>query len=196
MLWMWGLPYLLKRLHHFFFTCHTWLVWLKPHYFEFYEKNHGCRRINNVWTGIFTERPVWNWKTWVCGHLQGAPHEFKAIYSKLVGALSSVNHRGLHQGWQFKAKVKICQDDVENLDKPYRWASLFSPLPPPSSFSQREARHVWCLPPVWNLRVVIWFHFTISCFCAWSRYSFCVTFFLPAGPFLWTFSRKFCNIFR
>ena len=28
---------------------------------------------------------------------------------------------------------------------------------------RREVRDVWCLPPVWNLRAVIWFHFAISC---------------------------------
>ena len=28
---------------------------------------------------------------------------------------------------------------------------------------RREAGDVWCLPPVWNLRAVIWFHFAISC---------------------------------
>ena len=27
---------------------------------------------------------------------------------------------------------------------------------------RREAGNVWCLPPVWNLRAVIWFHFAIS----------------------------------
>ena len=27
---------------------------------------------------------------------------------------------------------------------------------------QREAGDVWCLPPVWNLRAVMWFHFAIS----------------------------------
>ena len=27
----------------------------------------------------------------------------------------------------------------------------------------REAGDVWYLPPVWNLRAVIWFHFAISC---------------------------------
>ena len=27
---------------------------------------------------------------------------------------------------------------------------------------RREAGDVWCLPPVWNLRAVIWFHFAIS----------------------------------
>ena len=32
------------------------------------------------------------------------------------------------------------------------------PTPPPQS----EAGDVWCLPPVWNLRAVIWFHFAIS----------------------------------
>ena len=37
--------------------------------------------------------------------------------------------------------------------------TCITPLPrlPP-----REAGDVWCLPPVWNLRAVIWFHFAIS----------------------------------
>ena len=30
------------------------------------------------------------------------------------------------------------------------------------SYPRREAGDFWCLPPVWNLRAVIWFHFTIS----------------------------------
>ena len=30
-----------------------------------------------------------------------------------------------------------------------------------SLIPRREAGDVWCLPPVWNLRAVIWFHFTI-----------------------------------
>ena len=32
----------------------------------------------------------------------------------------------------------------------------------PFGMAQREAGDVWCLLPVWNLRAVIWFHFTIS----------------------------------
>ena len=27
---------------------------------------------------------------------------------------------------------------------------------------RRKAGDVWCIPPVWNLRAVIWFHFAIS----------------------------------
>ena len=34
---------------------------------------------------------------------------------------------------------------------------LFSPFLPGG-----KAGDVWCLPPVWNLRAVIWFHFAIS----------------------------------
>ena len=30
------------------------------------------------------------------------------------------------------------------------------------TYPRREAGYVWCLPPVWNLRAVIWFHFAIS----------------------------------
>ena len=44
---------------------------------------------------------------------------------------------------------------------------------------QREARGAGCLPPVWNLRAVIWFPFPISShFSAWSSCSFCLVVFL------------------
>ena len=51
---------------------------------------------------------------------------------------------------------------------------------------QREAGNVWRLPPVWNLRAVIWFHFAISSlvllpspiiFSVWS-FSACLSFLL------------------
>ena len=40
--------------------------------------------------------------------------------------------------------------------------SINSPNSSPRSYPRREAGDVWCLPPVWNLRAVIWFHFAIS----------------------------------
>ena len=63
---------------------------------------------------------------------------------------------------------------------------------------RREAGDVWCLPPVWNLRAVIWFHPTVSCLVLLpSAVTLSVSsLFLPSGPFSWTFSRKFFNIFR
>ena len=62
---------------------------------------------------------------------------------------------------------------------------------------RREAGDVWCLPPVWNLRAVIWFHFAspLLFFCL-VLFPFLSYRFLPAGPFVETFSRKFFNIFR
>ena len=48
----------------------------------------------------------------------------------------------------------------------------------------RKAKDGWCLPPVWNLRAVIWFPFPVSSLV-----------FLP-GPFSCLFFfRKFSNIF-
>ena len=43
-------------------------------------------------------------------------------------------------------------------DKSPSFSSVFFPWKPPEG----EAGDVWCLPPVWNLRAVIWFHFAIS----------------------------------
>ena len=62
---------------------------------------------------------------------------------------------------------------------------------------RREAGVVWCLPFVWNLRNVIWFHFTISSLVLQPSpiTLFVLSFFLPAGPFSWTFSRKFFHYF-
>ena len=49
---------------------------------------------------------------------------------------------------------------------------------------QREAGDVWCLPPVWNLRAVIWFHFAVSSLVLLpSPVTFLSYLFLPAGPF-------------
>ena len=63
---------------------------------------------------------------------------------------------------------------------------------------RREAGDVWCLPPVWNLRAVIWFHFTISSlvFLPSPVTLSVLYFFLHSGPFSWIFSGKFFNIFR
>ena len=46
-----------------------------------------------------------------------------------------------------------CKETLENSRRP--------PHRPPY-VPQSEAGDVWCLPPVWNLRAVIWFHFAIS----------------------------------
>ena len=59
---------------------------------------------------------------------------------------------------------------------------------------RREAGDGWCLPPVWNLRAVIWFHFATSSLLLLLPSSVTlsvVIFFLLAVPFSWTFSSKF-----
>ena len=51
-------------------------------------------------------------------------------------------------------------------------------------------------PPVWNLRAVIWFHFTISSLeFLPSPVTLSVYLFLPAGPFFWTFFQKSVQYF-
>ena len=47
---------------------------------------------------------------------------------------------------------------ITKLIAPWVSCLLFSAL----GFSRREAGDVWCLPSVWNLRAVIWFHFASS----------------------------------
>ena len=46
-------------------------------------------------------------------------------------------------------------DSLRNIPCATRHADL-------ADYTRREAGDVWCLPPVWNLRAVIWFHFAIS----------------------------------
>ena len=61
---------------------------------------------------------------------------------------------------------------------------------------RREAGDVWCLPTVWNLRAVIWFHFAISSLVLLpSPVTLSVYLFLPAGPFFWTFFQKSVQYF-
>ena len=65
-----------------------------------------------------------------------------------------------------------------------------SPLP------QREAGDVWCLPPVWNLRAVIWFHFAISSLVLLpSPVTFSVLSFSACWPFLLNFFHKTVQYF-
>ena len=71
------------------------------------------------------------------------------------------------------------------------WADCAAPLasppsppppPPPPPPPQRDAVDVWCFPPVWNLRAVIWFPFPISshffCLALLVFLSFCLVIFL------------------
>ena len=69
--------------------------------------------------------------------------------------------------------------------------SLLS-LPPP----QREAGDVWCLPPVWNLRAVIWFHFAISSLVLLpSPVTLSVLLFSACWSFLLSFFQKILQYF-
>ncbi len=56
------------------------------------------------------------------------------------------------------------------------------------SYPRREAGDVWCLPPVWNLRAVIWFHFAIpSLVLLPSPVTLSVLSFSACWPFLLNF---------
>ena len=61
---------------------------------------------------------------------------------------------------------------------------------------QREAGDVWCLPPVWNLTAVIWFHFAISSLVLLpSPVTFSVLLFSACWPFLLNFFQKILQYF-
>ena len=64
-------------------------------------------------------------------------------------------------------------------------------LPP-----RREAGDVWCLPPVWNLRAVIWFHFAISSLVLLpTPVTLSVLSFSACWPFLLNFFQKILQYF-
>ena len=63
--------------------------------------------------------------------------------------------------------------------------------PPLVLLPRREAGDVWCLPPVWNLRAVIWFHFAISSLVLLpSPVTLPVLSFSACWPFLLNFFQK------
>ena len=83
----------------------------------------------------------------------------------------------------FPLEMQISMLLIDNEESVSESVSVRSP-------SRREAGDVWCLPPAWKLRAVIWFHFTIASLVllpspitlsVWS-------FFLPPDPFSWLFS--------
>ena len=72
------------------------------------------------------------------------------------------------------------------------WNRIGSPPPHP----RREAGDVWCLPPVWNLRAVIRFHFAISCLVLLpSLVTLSVLSFSACWPFLLNFFQKILQYF-
>ena len=61
---------------------------------------------------------------------------------------------------------------------------------------RREAGDVWCLPPVWNLRAVIWFHFAISSLVLLpSPVTLSVLSFSACWPFFLNFFQKILQYF-
>ena len=61
---------------------------------------------------------------------------------------------------------------------------------------RREAGDVWCLPPVWNLRAVIWFNFAIfSLVLLPSPVTLSVLAFSACWPFLLNFFQKILQYF-
>ena len=74
--------------------------------------------------------------------------------------------------------------------------SIFSTLFSSSYSARREAGDVWCLPPVWNLRAVIWFHFAISSLVLLpSPVTLSVLSFSACWPFLLNFFQKILQYF-
>ena len=66
----------------------------------------------------------------------------------------------------------------------------------PSCYAGREAGDVWCLPPVWNLRAVIWFHFAVSSLVLLpSPVTLSVLLFSACWPFLLNFFQKILQYF-
>ena len=64
------------------------------------------------------------------------------------------------------------------------------------SHPRREAGDVWCLPPVWNVRAVIWFHFAISSLVLLpSPVTLSVWSFSACWPFLLNFFQKILQYF-
>ena len=61
---------------------------------------------------------------------------------------------------------------------------------------RREAGDVWCLPPVWNLKAVIWFHFALSSLALLpSPVTLSVLSFSACWPFLLNFFQKILQYF-
>ena len=61
---------------------------------------------------------------------------------------------------------------------------------------RREAGDVWCLPPVWHLRAVIWFHFAIASLVLLpSLVTLSVWSFSACWPFLLNFFQKILQYF-
>ena len=74
--------------------------------------------------------------------------------------------------------------------------SILTPVDHPVHDLRREAGDVWCLPPVWNLRAVIWFHFAISSLALLpSPVTLSVLSFSACWPFLLNFFRKILQYF-
>ena len=70
---------------------------------------------------------------------------------------------------------------------PLNYIPLNESLPQP----RWEAGDVWCLPPVWNIRAVIWFHSAISPLVLLpSPVTLSVLSFSACWPFLLNFSQK------
>ena len=64
------------------------------------------------------------------------------------------------------------------------------------SCPRREAGDVWCLPPVWNIRAVSWFHFaSASLVLLPSPVTLSVLSFSACWPFLLNFSQKILQYF-
>ena len=95
------------------------------------------------------------------------------------------NHTFLH--FLVQQSASACSVIIENF---ISWQLNFVENP------RREAGDVWCLPPVWKFRAVIWFHFAISTLVLLpSPVTLSVLSFSACWPFLLNFFQKILQYF-
>ena len=119
-----------------------------------------------------TETPVDNWDWDTCAklrlrHLRKTDTENDAESSSetwrrntcrvlIPNHLQKTDTETPAEKWYRIIFRKLTQKHLQRTDNETSAENLHRNTP------RREAGDVWCLPPVWNLRAVIWFHFAIS----------------------------------
>ena len=128
--------------------------------------------------------PVWGFKDWPgCGWWH---------HSVRYPSLESIWTSDLFIFDKIKKNKKKDTTNQEVYKEAFFWnniqtSKLCADIP------RREAGDVWRLPPVWNLRAVIWFHFAISSLVLLPTLS--VLSFSACWPFLLNFFKKILQYF-
>ena len=129
-------------------------------------KKLGLVNLQNIKCGCFQEwwmaGRILTWKKWFYDHNGGVKWEIVYQYNTLLWSVVVF----------FGDKMFLllcCQQGKNSMVAILKSLWTFSEHSSINCLSgpEREAGDVWCLPPVWNLRAVIWFHFPIyllTCF--------------------------------